>query len=256
MSYGVFAEFYDGLTRNVDYAKMAADLCAIFEKYGHDAGVTLDLACGTGSLAIELKKRGVDVFGADMSYEMLTQAQQKAARAELDIMFIRQRMQSLDLWGEIDTCVCTLDSLSHLQGRAELERAVQGVAKYLARGGLFVFDVNTPYKHEHILGNNTFVYDTDEVFLVWRNTFREKDCSVKIELDFFAPEGDKYVRESESFREFAYPLSVIEEILADAGLDVLEVCDGETLAAPDDTTQRLTIVSRKTKCSVTLLYTK
>ncbi len=245
MAYGVFAEFYDGLTRDVDYGAKADYLCEIMKRHDHEPGVTLDLACGTGSLAIELKKRGVDVFGADMSADMLTQAQMKAAEEELDIMFIRQKMQSLSLWGEIDTCVCTLDSLSHLKGKSEFKKAVEKVCGHLSQGGMFIFDVNTPYKHEHILGNNTFVYDTDEVFLVWRNTYREKDCSVKIELDFFAPEDDVYIRESESFREYAYPLDEVKELLSNAGFEVLDVYDDFTFNTPNDDSQRLTIAAAK-----------
>lgn len=245
MAYGVFAEFYDGLTRDVDYGEKADYICGIMKKFGHEPGVMLDLACGTGSLAIELKKRGIDVFGADMSYDMLTQAQMKSFEARLDIMFVRQKMQQLTLAGEIDTCVCTLDSLSHLQGREELKKAIGRVAYYMADGGMFIFDVNTPYKHEHILADNTFVYDTDEVFLVWRNTYRAHDCSVKIELDFFAPEGKLYSRESESFREFAYPQSEIEELLRGAGFEVLAVYDDTSFSAPTETSQRLTIAARK-----------
>ncbi len=245
MAYGVFAEFYDGLTRNVDYKEKADFLCEIFKRFGHDPGVTLDLACGTGSLAVELKKRGVDVFGADMSAEMLTQAQQKAYENDLEIMFIRQKMQSLELFGEIDTCVCTLDSLSHLKGEAELKKAIERVAYYMTGGGLFVFDVNTPYKHKEILGNNTFVYDTDEVYLVWQNTFRESDCSVKIELDFFEPVGGKYVRDSESFREFAYPFEKINQILDGAGFETLAVYDDTSFNEPSKTSQRLTIAARR-----------
>ena len=245
MAYSVFAEFYDGLTANVSYSEMADYILEIFKKFGCETGVMLDLACGTGSLAIELKNRGVDVFGADMSVDMLAQAQQKSADRELDIMFIRQKMQSLDLWGEIDSCVCTLDSISHLQGIADVEKTIRGVAKYLAAGGLFVFDVNTPYKHEQILGNNTFVYDTDDVFLVWQNTYREKDCSVKIELDFFAPDGDKYERFSESFREFAYPTSNIKRLLEDADFEVLAVYDEGTFNEPNEQSQRVTFAAKK-----------
>ena len=245
MAYGVFAEFYDGLTSNIDYVKKADHICDILKRFGHDPGTTLDLACGTGTLTVELKKRGLDVFGVDASSEMLMQAQDKAYENELEIMFIKQKMQSLELWGEIDTCICTLDSLSHLRGEEELRLAVGRVARYMTSGGLFVFDVNTPYKHASVLGNNTFVYDTDEVYLVWQNTFRERDCSVKIELDFFAPVGDKYTRESESFREYAYPLAVIKAILNDSGFEVLGVFDDETFNEPADTSQRLTVAARK-----------
>ena len=81
MSYGVFAQYYDALTKNVNYEEMADYLCALLEREGHKAGLTLDLACGTGSLTLALAKRGIDVYGADASMEMLSVAQEKAAEA-------------------------------------------------------------------------------------------------------------------------------------------------------------------------------
>ena len=88
MSYGVFAEFYDGLTRNVNYKEKADFIFEIFKKFGHKPAETLDLACGTGTLTIELKKRGIDVYGVDASYDMLSQAQQKSSDEGLDILFL------------------------------------------------------------------------------------------------------------------------------------------------------------------------
>ena len=72
MSYSYFAEYYDILTENVEYEKRADYFLELFKKHGHDMGLTLDLACGTGTLTLELCKRGVDIFGCDMSVDMLT----------------------------------------------------------------------------------------------------------------------------------------------------------------------------------------
>ena len=72
------------------------------------------MACGTGSLTCELKKRGLDVYGIDASPDMLTKAQEKAAEGGLSILFLCQKMQQIDLYGTINTCFCTLDSLNRL----------------------------------------------------------------------------------------------------------------------------------------------
>lgn len=71
--YGVFAEFYDRLTTDVDYGPWADYLLSLFEKHGRGRPETLlDLACGSGSLSLELASRGVDVIGVDGSEDMLS----------------------------------------------------------------------------------------------------------------------------------------------------------------------------------------
>ncbi len=131
MAYGVFAEFYDDLMRDVDYAAKADYICRIIENFHHESGLALDLACGTGTLTIELKKRGIDIYGADGSFEMLAEAKRKASEENLDILFLCQKMQSLDLFGTINTCVCTLDSINHLHGEKQVRLAFERVSLFM-----------------------------------------------------------------------------------------------------------------------------
>ncbi len=244
-AYGTFAQYYDGLTQNVEYARRADYLCEILEHWEHDPGLTLDLACGTGSLTIELAKRGFDVYGVDGSMEMLSEAQRKAAEEELSLLFLCQKMQNLDLYGTVDTVVCMLDSLNHIVSQKELAKAFQKVSLFMNPGALFVFDVNTPYKHREILGNQTFVYDTQEVFCVWQNTFEEKNDVVKISLDFFHRDGAAYYRSSEHFSERAYPLDTLSQMLEEAGLKVRAVYEDLTLEPPKPDCQRAVFVAEK-----------
>lgn len=245
MAYGIFAEFYDALTLNVDYKAKADYLCELFQKFNHSTGYTLDLACGTGTLTLELKKRGIDIYGADSSFEMLAEAKQKAAEQELDVLFLCQKMQSLDLYGTINTCICTLDSINHLSGAAQVQKAFNRVSLFMEKDGLFVFDVNTIFKHKQVLGNNAFVYDTDSVYCVWQNTLRDSDNSVKIDLDFFIPENKMYFRSSESFREYAYSVEDISGMLYSSGFDVIGVYHDMTFAPPREDTQRITFAAKK-----------
>ena len=85
MSYSSFAFYYDGLTRNVPYEKLADYLLQVLSRHGHVPGLCLDLACGTGSLTVALAKRGIDIYGVDGSMEMLSEAQQKAAGGNLPL---------------------------------------------------------------------------------------------------------------------------------------------------------------------------
>lgn len=245
MSYDVFARYYDALTQNVGYAERADYLCALLDRYHHPAGETLDLACGTGSLTLALKQRGLDIYGVDGSVEMLAQAQAKAAQAGEQILFLHQKMQALDLYGSVNTVFCTLDSLNHLPTERDLQATFARVAHFLESGGLFVFDMNTPYKHREVLGNNTFVYDTDAVYCVWQNHYMPAGCRVAIVLDFFAREGMLYRRKSERFFERAYEIPCIRQHLQQTGLNLLDTFAEQSFSAPVADTQRVVFVARK-----------
>lgn len=244
MAYEVFADFYDKLTGNVGYSERAEYILSVFDKLGHEAGLTLDLACGTGSLTLELKKKGVDVYGIDGSPDMLSVALQKASEAGEQILYLCQRMQSIDLYGTIDTCICTLDSINHMTNPADVQKTFDRVSLFMNKGGVFLFDVNTVYKHRQVLADNVFVFDTDEVYCVWQNTPAE-DNIVKISLDFFIPEGENYYRITEEFSERAYTVQELEAMLAKAGFKVECVFGDMTLSSPKEDEQRLIVAVRK-----------
>lgn len=244
-SYSVFAQYYDSLTQNVEYRKWADYLLELLKQLGHAPGLTVDLACGTGSLTLELFRRGVDIYGVDASVEMLSEAKAKSAEAGADILFLRQKMQSLDLYGTVDTAICTLDSLNHLHSREEVQKTFDRVSLFLNPGGWFLFDMNTPYKHEKVLGDNTFVYDMDEVYCVWQNRYSPLDHRVDIQLDFFQREKEAYFRSTESFSELAYPAEEITEMLKRAGFGKLSLYEGLTLASPGKESQRITYAAQK-----------
>ncbi len=244
--YTAFAEFYDQLTENVDYPKRAEYICRLLRRHGHTMGLTLDLACGTGSLTVALAKQGVDIYGADASAAMLTIAKEKAAHENLELLFLCQRMEKLDLFGTVNTVLCTLDSVNHITEPAILQRAFARIALFLEPGGVFVFDVNTPYKHRHILQNNTFVYETETVYCVWQNALESKTNLVEITLDFFCKQqnGD-YRRLCESFCERAYELAELTQLAEAAGLQMAAAYNDMTLEPATQENERWVIVCKK-----------
>ena len=92
---------------------------------------------------------------------------------DINILYVCQLMQELDLPYTVDTCVCTQDSLNHLIDEAELQKTFDAVSKSLSSGGLFIFDVNTPYKHREVLGNKDFVLEAENVLCAWQNELFE-----------------------------------------------------------------------------------
>ncbi len=243
-SYGVFADYYDALTLNVDYKQRAEYIVNTLEKLGHNMGLTLDLACGTGKLTLELKKLGVDVYGADASEEMLSYAYEKACENGFNILFLRQKMQELDLYGSIDTCVCTLDSINHLTEIEDVKKTFERVSLFMNSGGCFLFDVNTVYKHKNILADNTFVYDLDEVYCVWENSLKENNI-VDISINLFVPEGGLYSRFEENFSERAYSDEELTSMLNEAGFEVLARYSDMSMNAPLEDDERIIYIAKK-----------
>lgn len=242
--YNAFANVYDKLTDNIEYEKRADYISTLFERYGvKGKEPVLDLACGTGSLTIELAKRGYDMIGIDSAYAMLSQAQNKKYTENADVLFLCQDMTELDLYGTISGAVCMLDSLNHLESADDVRRTIEKVGLFMEHDGIFIFDVNTIYKHREILANNTFVYDCDDVYCVWQNSLNDDD-SVDISLDIFELEDDAYYRSSEEFIERAYPIADFKKWLGDASFEVLNIYDEMSDNVLNEKTQRAVFVAQ------------
>ena len=245
--YGDFAYYYDALTENVDYAARCDYICDLLAENGIGKGILLDMACGTGTLSAMLAKRGFEIVGVDASEEMLTQAQEKKFSENFDAIFLCQKMEELDLFGTIDAAVCTLDSLNHITDEAKFKEALRRVALFMNDGGVFVFDVNTVYKHREILGNNTFVYDLDDVYCVWQNTTDKNECLTDVSLDIFEhdEEEDVYCRYSEAFSERGYELDKIKAWLSEYCFEVVGIYEEMTKEPVNEKTQRAVFVCKK-----------
>ncbi len=245
MSYHVFASYYDRLTCEVDYRQRAHYFDQLIRQHitVTDETILLDLACGTGSLTTELSCLGYDVIGVDASADMLSVAMSKSTAGKR-ILYLCQDSAELDLYGTIDVAVCALDSLNHITDAEKLQKTFEKVSLFTAPGGLFVFDVNTEYKHREILGNQTFVYDLDDLYCVWQNT-TDETLTTEISLDFFVRQGEQYFRESESFCERAWPRKQLCNLLERTGYELLKIYEGDTFQPIGPQSQRAVYVARK-----------
>ncbi len=242
--YGEFADVYDLLTENVPYDEIADYYCGMIQRFGCEGKLLLDMGCGTGNLTLRLAERGFDVIASDASAEMLSIACSKAGAEK--VQFICQSMADTDLYGAVDIAVSTLDSVNHLDSAEDIAECFVRTAANMNTGGLFLFDVNTIYKHRHILADNTFIYDVEGVYCAWSNTYDPEDDSVAIELDlFYENEDGSYDRGYESFCEIALPQEEISAMLTDAGFEVLGVYEYLTDSAPTDESEKLMYVARK-----------
>ncbi len=244
MGYTSFAEVYDKLTKNVDYKSYAAFIRKCLCENSIQDGIILDCACGTGTLSKYLSDYGYDMILADSSELMLNSAREKNP----DALTICQSMTELDLFGTVKSCVSTLDSINHLLTYDDVKKAFSKISLFTEKDGIFIFDVNTGYKHAYVLADNTFVYDVDGVYCVWQNRFLRKRMMTDITLDIFIKENDgKYRRETDSFSERAYDIDRLTELLEDTGFEVIGLFGDNMTDAPDDKSLRIYFEAKKVK---------
>ena len=245
--YSNFSQVYDDLMFDVDYKKRTAYLLKLFNKYDKKPTLLLDVACGTGGFSSEFAKQGIEVIGVDMSEEMLTIAREKAFESGNDVLYLCQKAQELDLYGTVDGAVCCLDSLNHITDYKSFCKAIERVSLFLEVGSVFIFDLNTEYKHKNVLADNVFIIEQDNVYCVWANKFKEKNATVEINLDFFVETDGLYERFSEQFSERAYSQEQVENALEKAGLQIVAVFDDMTEKPLNEVTERAIFVTRKVK---------
>jgi SAM-dependent methyltransferase len=244
--YSAFARYYDQLTANIDYKRRGWFFNELIKKYKTTGGnILLDLACGTGSISEAMAELGYDVIGVDNSDEMLGIALDKKFDSGLPIQYLCQDMRKLDMFGTVDITVCALDSINHLSSLDDVRKVFGSVAFFSEEGGLFIFDVNTVYKHRHILANNTFTYETDSVYCVWENTLVPETDEVKMQLEFFElEENGMYSRSSDSFSEKAYSEEDIEKLLEECGFEFLGKYSDDSFEPPKEDSQRIVYAAR------------
>lgn len=243
-SYFSLAQSYNLLTGNISYEKRCEYFDGLIKKYSSLKGKNLlDLGCGTGTLSEELAKLGYNCIGLDNSEEMLAEA---ASNREHDIFYICQDMREIELLNPVDITICALDGINHLLTEADLKKCFDGVSRYTNIGGLFIFDVNTAYKHEKILANNSFVYDLDDVYCVWSSTLLE-NSTVELCIDVFERKDDAYFRSSESFCERAYSGEALDRLLEESGFEVLEHFDWDSENPPKEDSEKIIFVAKKVR---------
>lgn len=199
----------------------------------------------TGGFSNELALNGIEVIGIDMSEEMLSAARENSAERGTDVLYLCQKAEELDLYGTVDGAVCCLDSLNHITNYKKLCKAISRVSLFLEEGRLFIFDVNTVFKHKFILADNTFIIEQDGVFCAWRNSTDEKTGVTDISLDFFTEDGEYYKRSSEDFSERPYTEEELKAALDAAGLEILKIYDDMTDNPVWEYTERALYVTRK-----------
>lgn len=235
MAYNEFAYFYDEFNGEADYEALYAQVKARLDAHGITSGILADLGCGTGELTLMLAQAGYDMIGIDQSEEMLCVVRDKAEQLGLSggLLLLQQDLCALDLYGTIRGAVSTFDTLNHIP---DLDKAIANAAFFMEKGGVFLFDMNTPYKHQAVLGENVFTFEEEDARCVWRNHYDPDARRVTITVDIDYQETGEHFHEE--FFEYTYTLEEITAALEKNGFTLESVCDGESFGPLTEESER------------------
>lgn len=218
-AYSVLSKYYESLAEEDGYEEWGKLVLKLAEKYAKGKKCA-DLACGSGYFTRLLKKAGYDVFGCDISSEMLTEAEKKSADENLYIEYRNQDISAFKSFEKLDLVTVINDGFNYL-GRDKLKRALKAISKNLKSGGALIFDVSSEYKIKNILANNVFAEDLDDLTLLWFNELVENKLTMSLTL--FIKDGEKYVRKDEIHVQYAHSVEFIENMLREVGLTPVEI---------------------------------
>ena len=186
------------------------------------------------------------MIGIDGSPEMLSEAFSKND-GEHQILYLNQDMREFELYGTVGAVSCCLDSINYLLSESDVKKTFSLVHNYLDPDGLFMFDVNTPYKFEKIYGDNAYILEDDGVYCGWQNFYDKENGICDFYLSIFEEEDGQYYRQDEHQQERCYTKDTLCRLLTESGFEALEIVSDFDFTEPKDNTERYYIVARAKK---------
>lgn len=242
-AYTGFAQVYDLFMDNVPYEEWGRYLTGLLREYGVDHGIVLDLGCGTGKMTRLLQSAGYDMIGVDSSEEMLGIAMDKGTEG---ILYLCQDMREFELYGTVAAVVSVCDSMNYILEEEELKRVFWLVNNYLDPGGIFIFDLNTLFKYETLLGDATICENRDEGSFIWENYYDRDERLNEYDLTLFIREkSGLYRKYEETHCQRGYSLKQVRQALVQAGMEFVAAYDAFTKEAPRQESERIYVIARE-----------
>jgi len=159
----------------------------LIERLGEGVATILEPFCGSGRMFPPFARRGVTVFGVDISEEMLVRAEARMVTAGLPSpRTFRSDVRDFDLGGTFDGAICPINSFGYLLTEEHAQRHLACVARHLRSGGKYFPQVDLRWlagfsgTNEPDVGEWEVDHETGRIGVQWRG--REYDPKSRIEV--------------------------------------------------------------------------
>ncbi len=240
--YSTLSRFYDNIILDDEYNNWLNTLADFTIKNSPNfKGV--DFACGSGIFTRKLKDLKCDIYGVDISQEMLEKAVQGNNKLKYNIQYIKGDMRTFKAFSKVGFITCVNDGINYVK-QSDLVKTFKNFYKNLIGGGVAVFDISTEYKFKNVLANNVFGDNNENLSYIWFNEISKNNKEINISISFFEKENDKYVRYNEEQTQYIHSESEVISALKESGFSSISVFDknGE---AVKDTSERILFLAKK-----------
>ena len=253
------APHYDELMQVVPYPAWAEYIQLLFGIAEAKPHSILDCACGTGNVSFALASLGYEVTGVDISAGMIEAAQTKVQSITIDSTrlnarrgstpstprFIQGDLSDFDLNEKFDAATCLYDSFNYILEPEILQAAFGRIASHMRSGGIFIFDLNTPWAFEANLFTQRNFDPKKNLHYEWHSRFNPLTRICEVTMQFTRRNSNDTQQFSEVHRERAYEREEVNEMLMQSGWNLLKTYDAYTLNQPHDRSERWYFLARR-----------
>ncbi len=245
-AYTSFAQVYDLFMDNIPYREWCEYVTGLLQENGIKDGLILELGCGTGSLTELLSEKGYDMIGVDNSEDMLQTAMEKRVESGRDILYLMQDMREFELYGTVKAVVSICDCMNYILDYEDMVQVFRLVNNYLDPKGIFIFDLNSVYKYENILGDSTIAEDREDCSFIWDNYYDKETGINEYCLSLFIrQEEDLYRKYRENHYQRAYSIEQVKAAIKTAGMEFITAYDAFTKTPAKADSERIYVIARE-----------
>ncbi|MDY5730668.1 MAG: class I SAM-dependent methyltransferase [Eubacteriales bacterium] len=240
--YKAFADVYDTLMQDVDYATWANYYISLLQTYAPQAKNIMECGCGTGALTQYFAEQ-YQTQALDISAEMLQIAYNKMREAGAKVAFSNQDMRKFATHKPLDAVLATCDAVNYLTQAKDVEAFFTSANKALKAGGLLIFDVSSPYKLYTLLPSMPWVRTDENISYIWQNFVEEQILYMQISL--FIKENGHYIRMEEEQQQCCFSQKEYTVMLQNAGFDNIQFFGEQSKNPPQERDSRWHVLAQK-----------
>ncbi len=239
--YSDLATAYDTILSHVDYQSWYLYISGLMIEHIDNPRTVLELGCGTGKFGAKFSADDFEIYGIDLSVDMLRVAK---ARAFKNFRLICSDLKNFRLAKKVDFIFCVHDTLNYLLEYEEIQSAFSCVREAMHEKSIFMFDITTEYNIKQFFEGKNLTYNIRGTGVEWTNSLDKKNKLVHSILRFMRDDG---TTSAEHHVQRLYSIKEIKKLLDKEGFEVIDILSDYSHNPPSKETVMINFITRLKK---------